>query len=274
MTEVIIRRATRNDIPRMTEVFCSAYGFREDFNSVVTSFDVSLEVQPDGCFIALLSGRAVGTACYFVYGGLAWVGAVGVVPELQRKGIGTRLMDAVLSELSEAGVRTVRLDASRAGYRLYRRLGFTDEYRTITYDLSGAVLPAEAGDVEVLHTVPEHVAELDRVAFGADRLRVIMAWVRRSAKILAVEGRGYCMLWGSKLGPLIARDYDAAVRLLARALELGATSVIVPDANTLAMKLVDEFGGRPVNTCVRMRLGPEHVEDVGKIFGILNYAKG
>jgi len=40
------------------------------------------------------------------------------------------------------------------------------------------------------------------------------------------------------------------------------------------MKLVDEVGGRPVNTCVRMRLGAERVENIEKVFEILNYAKG
>ena len=274
MAEVVIQLAAHRDIPRMVEVFRRAYEVEEDFSSMAASFDVNLEIQPDGCFLALLCGRAVGIACYTIYDGLAWVGLVGVVPELQRRGIGTRLMREVLNKLRGAGVTTIRLDASKAGHGLYRRLGFVDEYKTITYDIGDARLPTNVEGVEVSHDIPEYVVELDRAVFGIDRLRIIKAWVKRSAKILTVEDKGYCMLWNTKLGPLIAKDSDTALMLLVKARELGATSIIVPEANPQAMKLMNEIGGKITITCTRMRLGSKHVEDIKKIFGILNYAKG
>ncbi len=273
---MIVCHATRSDLSTIASVFIEAFKFRGDPSEVVTAFEVCFEVQPNGCFIACADGEVVGTGCYFMYGRLAWVGAVAVVPKYQRKGVGTKLMKKILSELETLGVKTIGLDATEAGYKLYRRLGFVDEYYTIMYDISSTlkIKVSTGSSVEVLNSIPEFAVEMDRRAFGADRVRVISAWLKKSARILVAEERGYAMLWDGRVGPVIAVDNATALELILKAAELGATRAIVPEANHKAVELMEVLGAVPVAKCVRMRLGLEHVEDISKVYGILNYAKG
>jgi GNAT superfamily N-acetyltransferase len=60
--------------------------------------------------------------------GAAYVADVMVDPERQRRGIGRRLVERALAEVTRAGPRAVELAAYRFGapYRLYRSLGFED----------------------------------------------------------------------------------------------------------------------------------------------------
>lgn len=57
--------------------------------------------------MAEMHGAIVGTACFYVYGRLAWIGAVGVVRRMQRRGIGRALMTRVLDELRGRGVEAL-----------------------------------------------------------------------------------------------------------------------------------------------------------------------
>jgi predicted N-acetyltransferase YhbS len=129
------RLATRKDIPEMAHVFSEAFKVPYG-DEVILIYEASLDVQPDGCFVAQLDDEIVGTGCYFIYNEtLAWIGNVAVLPAYQRKGIGTSIMKKLLKNLEARKIKSVRLDASEAGYPIYRKLGFLDEYRTVTYTL-------------------------------------------------------------------------------------------------------------------------------------------
>lgn len=275
MGRVVIMRARPSDAGAMARVFVKAFGHRGPLEPVVTNFGVSMEVQPDGCFVALLNSSVIGTGCFFDYGRVAWVGNVAVVPELQRRGVGTAIMLRILGELRARGVETVRLDATEQGRRLYRKLGFVEEYHTIMYRLSReASEEVSYGGVEVLDELPEFALEFDRRAFGADRTHVLASWVRRRAKVLVVARDGYALLRKGFLGPVIARSYGVAKTLVTRAIRLGAQRMIVPSASRDAVRLVEELGAEEVTRCIRMRLGPMYPKDVGGIYGILGCAKG
>ncbi|WFO74825.1 GNAT family N-acetyltransferase [Desulfurococcaceae archaeon MEX13E-LK6-19] len=273
---MIIRNATYNDLDAMASVYARAFGFKGDISLVKMVFEVCLEVQPDGCFVACLDNRVVGTGCFFIYGSFAWVGGVCVVPEYQRRGIGTRIMERILRELKTRGIETIRLDSTKAGYRLYKKLGFIEEYKTITYDLSNidtSLCPSK-DEVEVLDNIPDFVAETDRMVFGGDRVRVLRAWLKRGAKLLVIRDQGYAMVQKTRIGPVIANNEDTACTLILESIRLGVTKITIPEANTKAVELMNKVGAKPLVYCTRMRLGPKYNEDTSKIYGILNYAKG
>ena len=81
-----------------------------------------------GC-VALVGSRMVGSVTARSIGDLLKIGRLAVVPDLQGRGIGTRLLEAVeaRSDASEAELYTGAL--SVANLRLYQRVGYVETHR-------------------------------------------------------------------------------------------------------------------------------------------------
>ena len=184
-----------------------------------------LKLEPHGCFVACSDARIVGTITTLTYGTeLAWIGMVLVDPDFRRRGIGTRLMHTALDYLRQAGVTTVKLDATPAGYKLYESLGFVTE--AIVERWEGV---ARTTMTQALSGIDERTRRImvafDRRAFGVDRTEVLESLLTASpvaplVKMSPSEGtlRGYVLARrgsrASYVGPLVATDEHVALELL------------------------------------------------------------
>ena len=233
---------------------------------------VNIETQENGCVAYSLHNIPAGTGCFFSYDDVGWIGYMAVLPQYQRRGIGTAIIEYLLEELDNLGVKTVRLDSSEAGYHLYKNFGFVDEYKTTMFEL-----PEKVSDMseKVITTqkISEGVKKMDVEIFGADRLKAIRAWLNHGAKILEMKD-GYALLKMNSAGPIIATDYHTAQILLMEAILRGAKNITIPEANNSAIKLMKDVGAVWRHNRIRMRRGPPVKEHTDKIYGILSYAKG
>src|SRR6266481_1775373 len=119
-SHVILRKMSVEDIPAGL-LLCRA----SRWNQLEEDWRVFLQSQDSGAFLAEKEGRAVGTAAFLRYGSFAWIAMMLVDPEERRAGIGTQLMEHVLSAVEDAAC--AGLDATPAGEPLYRRFGFVAE---------------------------------------------------------------------------------------------------------------------------------------------------
>ncbi len=161
----------------------------------------------------------------------AWVSMVLVLPEHRRKGYATRLLRGAQAESVKSGF-TLVLDATPAGREVYAQERFRDSWGFRRLALAATPRPAApvaAGDVRLLQLAdwPQLLA-LDAPAFGASRERLLRALAARLPEAALVCKRGGAIegfLLGRdgrearQLGPLVARDVQAAQALLAAALE-------------------------------------------------------
>lgn len=175
--------------------------------------------------VAESGGRILGTALAWRFGGdWASTGMVVVADEAQGRGLGRRLMDAVLAPL---GDRAVMLHATEAGAPLYRRLGFAPAGRVTQYQgiaaPEGAVALA-AG--EALRAVApgdlDRLATLDADATGMARGAVIAALLAVGEGMVLERGGvpcGFALVRdfgrGRVIGPVVAPDAEAAQVLIA-----------------------------------------------------------
>jgi GNAT superfamily N-acetyltransferase len=86
-------------------------------------------------FVAFLDGTIVGQTCLFFTAGtlgIAGMYNVGVIPSMQRKGIGKALVIAASRYAKERGYHYVMLNANHIGRRTYEQVGF----RVIGYGLT------------------------------------------------------------------------------------------------------------------------------------------
>ncbi len=218
----------------------------------------------DTWLLAVEDGVDAGMGGAIDFGGVGYVGLVGVHPSMQRRGIAEALMRSLLALLEARDCRTVLLDASEVGAPLYRKLGFVDDgdvrlYAKSQHEPYGFVdaRPMAAGDLA-------GVSALDRRATGVDRTQLLARYFEEapSRAFVAEDGgrvAGFAVAQAYTIGPWVATSADAARRALAGALscafEQGVT-VAVPPANVEAAGLLEAEGFAHTRTLGHMRLGP------------------
>ena len=227
-----------------------------------------LKLDSQGCFVACIDHRVVGTATSTAYGpDLAWIGMVLVDPDCRRRGIATQLVQATLRSLRSRGVKTIKLDATPAGLPVYAALRFVEEARIERW--MGRARPVGKMDCQIWGGPLEAKAmSLDRLAFGAERSALLGSLVADSSvpplTICAPDGelRGYALARQGAVacyvGPIVATDQNAAASLLDGMLDqLDGRDVFI-DINTgleVSAQIVAERGFVKQRDFIRMRLG-------------------
>lgn len=249
-----------------------------------------LTLQPDGCFVAVEHDQIIAMVVGICYDAFAFIGAMTVHPDYQRRGIGATLMQHVLKWIDNRGIPSVVLEATAQGEPLYRKLGFVEDYRTVVY-----AREAGAGsdlDCQLARELVEPMTEsdLDKIlafdtpCFGADRHRVLTEgfsrWPNRAflARDRAGHLAGYVLASDTRIGPWVATDAAAAEALLDAALTLPFTSgptAALPGLNRVGGSLLLRAGFEPQRSTSHMRRGGTGI--VGKpeaIFGRMTLGIG
>jgi ribosomal protein S18 acetylase RimI-like enzyme len=257
MSKTIIRRLSQDDLD-FAQSIRSVAGWNQTDRDWRRLFDSA----PDGCFLAEIDGQPAGTATAISYGvELAWIGMILVRPEYRRRGIATRLMDHCLAWLTEQmKVRCVKLDATPDGRKVYEKLGFQDEFELTRWE--GRSTPGYEGEHSEFDGVTHR--DMDRKAFGADRLSFLKRLANESRRTLVNAG-GFGMLRdGSNadyLGPIVSREEKSGctiVRSLLQGPEIGPVFWDIPSDNAPAVHLARELGFRRQRPLTRMWTGQQN----------------
>jgi GNAT superfamily N-acetyltransferase len=239
------------------------------WNQTERDWRTLLQLEPDGCFAAVLDKQLVGTTTTTTYGSeLAWIGMVLVRPENRRTGIASKLLETALAYLAER-VSVVKLDATADGEHVYERFGFETESIVERWSRRGERLvnferpqePIDAGTYL-------RILQLDRAAFGADRSELLNQLLANSCVQTMVtrteEGSvsGYALArHGSNaayIGPVVSSQRRDAVELLDQLLvQLDASPVYV-DLNRNwgdGQQLLSERGFEKQRDLIRMKRG-------------------
>jgi len=190
---------------------------------------------------AVCDGKLVGTAMLTPYGATgATCNMIIVDPSMRGMGLGRRLMETVLDR---AGERECRLTATASGLPLYEKLGFAavgaiGQYQGVAGPLAmpGGVCEADRGDLAA-------VIALDRAASGLERGALLARLIAERPFLLLRDAsglRGYvsCRTFGrgALMGPLAARDDEAAGILLRAALAAHAGRFLRVDLTVAGMR--------------------------------------
>lgn len=135
--EVTVRRATPEDAAVCGQICYDAFstineqhGFPCDFPEpavAVGLLKTLFSAPPVYCVVAELSGRIVGSNCLDERSIIAGVGPITINPSVQNRGVGRKLMQAVMERANErgaAGIRLVQAGFHTRSLSLYASLGF------------------------------------------------------------------------------------------------------------------------------------------------------
>ncbi len=227
--------------------------------------------DPRGYFLAEVDGQPAAAISVVNHDDtFAFLGLYLCQPSFRGRGIAYGLWQHALAH---AGNRTLGLDGVPAQQDNYRKSGFVSAGSTLRMqgDVPGlqdaAVRPAVAADTS-------RITELDRSANGYDRKAFLVAWIapgaRRRTLVLHEGGEvaGYATVRlchaGIKIGPVVAPDADAAMRLIrAAAGVLGspAAMIDVPAQNQALRDRLSAAGLVPSFPTARMYRGTPPRQD-------------
>lgn len=173
--------------------------------------------------VAELDGKLVGTTIGWRFGAtMATIGLVIVSPETQGRGIGRKLMEAMIAQL---GNRTILLNATDDGLPLYRKLGFVEtgtvfQHQGMVPDVPLAdLLPGDR--VRPAGKADTDLAALYSAASGMDREALFRALAVDSRTVVLSRNNapaGFAMLRrfgrGWTVSPVVAPDADGAKALI------------------------------------------------------------
>src|SRR6266702_3748562 len=184
-----IRPATERELDLLPSVY-----ERASFNPRLAAVDRFARAALGGeVFVVERDDGLAGASGCAHFGATGWVGAVAVVPEARRAGLGRALTEAAVAWLRERGAGTIQLYATDMGRLIYERLGFVAEGACVTLGgrcllrkPTGAVRAARPDDLQAAQAV-------DREATGEDRAALLTSLWPGSALVAEAGGelRGY-----------------------------------------------------------------------------------
>lgn len=253
------------------------------WNQLEADWERVLALQPEGCFLTECEGEVAGTVTTCLFGEVAWVAMMLVAPTLRGRGIGRALMSHAIEFLDEAGVKSVRLDATPLGQPLYQSMGFEVEHQVLRYQgephrgmkvEADSTATLDPGDLEAIVGLDHRVTATNRSKL-LKRLvseEAVVGHVARHQGILA----GFVMTRpGSnayQVGPCLGRA-EAARPLLKAALNARAgklTVVDIPEVHIASRFVAQAHGLEPVRQFARMGRGVpvrESLEELWAGFG-------
>ena len=230
--------------------------------------------SPDGEILVAASGRRLlGGACCASFGATGWIGALGVLPRMRRRGVGELLTHAAVEWLEARGARTVLLYATEMGRPVYDRSGFVTEAPARAWRGTPPG-PPPSGLRRLRPTDRDAIRELDAACTGETRRPVFDMLPALLGLGFERDGRlaGYALNtpWGA--GPAVIAEDEEAGEALLRGLVLEAQplTLTVPDDNEAGARILSGWGFQPVNTALRMRHGPPVGHDPTRMFGLFN----
>ena len=168
-------------------------------------------------------GKLIGTTLAWRYGeNMSTIGLVIVSPPAQGRGIGRKLMEAMISRL---GDRTIVLNATEEGLPLYQKLGFVEigriyQHQGLLKDVPLAEL-AQGDRIRPKGKADSNIAISYSAASGMDRHALFDALTAESRTVVYTRDNapvGFAMLRrfgrGWSIGPVVAGDAANAKALI------------------------------------------------------------
>jgi GNAT superfamily N-acetyltransferase len=199
---------------------CLALSAEADWNQ--TSADWALFLRHGSVFgLAADHAGIVATGAVLPYSGdFAWISMVLVTRSRRRERIGTSILEACCAEVARRGLVSM-LDATPAGERIYRSLGFEGMFSLSRWQGIAEPRTRRASGIRTMTAADiAAVTTFDAAAFGADRGFLLQSLFDRLPQVAFVidDNSGFVLARpgriATQIGPVVAADEDVAADLL------------------------------------------------------------
>jgi GNAT superfamily N-acetyltransferase len=268
---VAVRKARAEDAPVCGRICYEAFtkistdhAFPPDFPSIEVAVGLlSMMFTHHGfyCVVAESGGQILGSNCLDERSAIAGVGPITIDPEVQNKGVGRALMEAVLARSAERGCQGTRLLQAAFHNRslsLYTKLGF--DTREPISAMQGAPIKTPTPGYSVRSARMSDLEECNRLCrsvHGHDRGGELREAIQeRRAVVAEREGRivAYATVIGF-FGHMIGESNADVQAQIANADAFLGPGILVPTRNAGLFRWCLENGLRVVQPMTLMTLG-------------------
>ncbi|XOV92248.1 MAG: GNAT family N-acetyltransferase [Bacteroidota bacterium] len=259
-----LRQMQINDLPALMEIKND-----EHWNQTEDDWKFLINTFPKYCLVALDGEKVVGTVTSTNFNNqVGWIGMMLVRKPYRGLGISRRLMSAVI-ELLKDDCESIKLDATPAGEKVYKKLGFEKEYNVYRItNVEGIPSGSSSNTIHVKAINPDILDQLksiDQQAFGSDRSALIDFLLTQKTNAHGYVGNqehveGYTLSrFGhnyTQIGPVIAESEKIAMELIEWAFtEIEGPLVIdIPVDKSTLVRWVESFGFKIQREFIRMYL--------------------
>ena len=174
----------------------------ESWNQTENDWRLLIQYKNSINLVAETDNTIIGTVTAINYANtVAWIGMM-LVDKIHRgKGISKILLNETIEKLKDC--RSIKLDATPAGWPVYKKLGFIDEYSlcrmTCPSVLKPSLIEVNVKTEQLTEKDIPEVAKLDKQVFGADRTELIY-YLHTNSPSLAFLTRENNKITGFSLG--------------------------------------------------------------------------
>jgi ribosomal protein S18 acetylase RimI-like enzyme len=176
-------------------------------------FTFMVELEPQGCFVALADAKKVGITTTAHFGKIGCIGNVIVDAQYRSKGIGVKLVKEAIRYLSEKSATTIALYAYQNTVEFYEKIGFKADYDLIRLTGQGQKNQETYSSVKAMtRRDVEEVINIDQTCMNWNRERLLRRKFAESSDLCYVaqesgEPLGFVMAdrYRQEVGPLICR---------------------------------------------------------------------
>jgi GNAT superfamily N-acetyltransferase len=268
---ITVRKARAEDAPVCGRICYEAFtkistehGFPPDFPSVEVATGVlSMMFSHPGfyCVVAESGGQILGSNCLDERSAIAGVGPITIDPEVQNKGVGRALMEAVLARSAQRGFQGARLLQAAFHNRslsLYTKLGF--DTREPISTMQGPAIKASTPGYSVRPARLSDLEECNRLCrrvHGHDRSGELCDAIEQGTAVVA-ERDGRIVAYSTSIGffgHTVGESNADVQALIANADVFLGPGILVPTRNAGLFRWCLENGLRVVQPMTLMTLG-------------------
>jgi GNAT superfamily N-acetyltransferase len=269
--EVTVRRATPEDAAICGQICYDAFstinqqhGFPCDFPDPAVAIGLLktlFSAPPVYCVVAELDGRIVGSNCLDERSIIAGVGPITIDPVVQNRGVGRKLMHAVMERANErgaAGIRLVQAGFHARSLSLYASLGF--DVREHLACMQGQTLQRGVAECTVRAAQPADIPACGALSVrvhGFNRSGELPHAIEEgTARVVERDGRitGYASNLAF-FGHGTAETNVDLEALIASAESFGGPGILIPTRNTALFSWCLSNGLRVIQPMTLMTMG-------------------
>jgi len=276
MPEVIIRPGLEEEYKKIAEVFVASF-FKEPIKPerqelINSRFKKIIQKKITSYYVVVENNEIIGLGGESCYGGVSYIGYIGVIPMHRRRGIGSFIFERILEEAYKNNP-TVHLFSNLGIENLYRQFDFEDEHLTHILELPKFDTEIQLKVDTFESKIPSWIYELDKKAMGFDRSKLLdYLTEEQDSIIVSFERNGYAICSDDRrIGPMITKNKEAAKQIFDYLLLNGTKRVITPENY---MTFFTQYNPKKIQSCLKMTFG-ESIESIPSwIWSYSSFASG
>ena len=264
MTDLSIEIFEGNNFAELSKLFFGSFAGAipdaESLKVVAKRFEKQIKEHITDFYIVKEETHPIGLGGISKHKGTSFIGYMGINPKKRQQGLGSKLFDRLVEEALKY-YPTIELFANLGADRIYRKLGFSDQFRVFKIELGLHDEIELQYDFQVSKKIPEWIFAYDKEAIGYDRSSLLKYLVdEEDCNIVYLEEKGkecYAIKTGTIIGPMIATTDEVALQLIGQMIKLNAVQMTVPES---ILPKLEKYQPVKQHECIKMIYG-EPIKD-------------